>query len=197
MLEEDDAQQLDTLSRVMMWNQVPIDVTDEGVVAMAESVNREIQSSLLREVAIWRIELRTVVAAIRRRAAGKPAPTRDQVWGYGRWVRQLVDNWSQTDFGLSGPMPWITDFNERIEKMDALGFERALLHLVWTYLSRKAEGHYFDFEAVVLYVERWDVTRRWTLHNSTEAARRFEELMQASWGAYADQLEAAVAAGTR
>ena len=66
--------------------------------------------------------------------------------------------------------------------MDSLGFEKALLRLVWTYLVRKSEGHYFDFEAVALYVQRWDVIHRWSMYDSADAAKRFDELMEAAWG---------------
>ena len=76
--------------------------------------------------------------------------------------------------------------------MDSLGFEKALLQLVWTYLSRKTEGHYFDFEAVVLYAQRWDVIHRWSMYEAADAAKRFDELMKASWGSYTDELEKAL-----
>lgn len=188
MLEPEDARDLEQLGRLMMWASLPLEITDREVVAMAETVTREIQSPLLREVAEWRIELRTVVAAIRRRAAGEPAPGKDEVWGFGRWTRTLGQNWGKTDFGLSDALPWISEFNERIEKMDSLGFEKSLLQLVWKYLSRQAEGHYFDFEAVALYVQRWDVIHRWSMYDATDAARRFDELMKASWGGYSEEL---------
>lgn len=192
MLESEDARDLEQLGRLMMWASLPLDISDRDVVAMAKTVTREIESSLLREVAEWRIELRTVVAAIRRRAAGEPAPAKDEVWGFGRWTRILEKNWQKTDFGLSDALPWIVEFNERIEKMDSLGFEKSLLQLVWTYLSRKAEGHYFDFEAVALYVQRWDVIHRWSMYDATDAAKRFDELMRASWGGYTEELEKAL-----
>ena len=196
MLEPEDARELDALGRLMMWSSLPLEISDEEVVAMAEKVTHEIRSPLLKEVAEWRIELRTVIAAIRRRAAGEPPPTSGEIWGFGRWTRALESNWAKSDFGLSGALPWISEFNERIEKMDSLGFEKSLLRLVWTYLSRKAEGHYFDFEAVALYAQRWDVLHRWTMYDSTDAAKRFEELMEASWGPYADELDQALSEAT-
>ena len=96
------------------------------------------------------------------------------------------------DFGLSGALPWIPEFNERIEAMDSLGFEKSLLHLVWTHLTRRAEGHYFDFDAVALYAQRWDIIHRWSMYDATDAAKRFDELMHASWGSYADELDRAL-----
>lgn len=192
MLEPDDAQALSRLGRLMMWSRLPLEVSDEEMVAMAEAVTSEIRSPLLCEVAEWRLELRTVVAALRRRAAGEPPPAKGEVWGFGRWTHALENNWGKSDFGLAGALPWIVDFNDRIEKMDSLGFEKSLLQLVWTYLSRKAEGHYFDFEAVALYAQRWDVIHRWSMYDAADAAKRFDELMKASWGGYTDELEQAL-----
>lgn len=192
MLEPDDAEELAALGRLMMWASLPLDISDREVVALAEEVTREIRSPVIQEVTRWRMELRTVVAAIRRRAAGEPAPAKSEIWGFGRWTRALAQNWGKSDFGLSDALPWIPDFNDRIEKMDSLGFERALLQLVWTYLSRKAEGHYFDFEAVALYTQRWDVIHRWSMYDAADAAKRFDELMKASWGGYTDELESAL-----
>ena len=192
MLEPDDARELRALGRLMLWSRLPLEITDREVVEMAEAVAKEIRSPVLREVAQWRIELRTVVAAIRRRAAGEPPPSPGEVWGWGRYTRALERNWSKTDFGLSGALPWIPEFNERIEAMDSLGFEKSLLHLVWTHLTRRAEGHYFDFDAVALYAQRWDIIHRWSMYDATDAAKRFDELMHASWGSYADELDRAL-----
>lgn len=195
LLEPEDAHELKSLGRLMMWSRLSLEITNEEVVAMAEAVTREIRSPVLREVAEWRMELRTVVAAIRRRAAGEPPPAKNEIWGFGRWTRTLERNWAKSDFGLSGALPWISDFNDRVERMDSLGFEKALLRLVWTYLSRKSEGHHFDFEAVALYAQRWDVIHRWSMYDGAEAAKRFDELMQAAWGPYEDALDLAMNEG--
>lgn len=192
MLEPDDAEALARMGRLLMWSRLPLEITDQEMVEMAEAVIHDIENPLLREVAEWRLELRTVVAGLRRRAAGEPPPERGELWGYGRWIRTIERNWSTSDFGLAAALPWVVEFNDRIEKMDTLGFEKALLQLVWTYLTRRAEGHYFDFEAVALYAQRWDVIHRWSVYDAGEAAKRFDELMQASWGSYTEELERAL-----
>jgi hypothetical protein len=184
MLEPDDARELASMEDLMHWHRLPFDLTDREIVERAERVVPSIRSPRLREVAQWRIELRTVVAALRRRAAGEPAPPPTEKWGYGGWVRTIERHWAKSDFGLSSPLPWVEDLRQLVEQGDALGVERAVGSLVWQHLSRAAVGHYFDFEAVALYVLRWDVIHRWTGYDGQEARVRFDEMLDEGLGEY-------------
>ena len=56
-------------------------------------------------------------------------------------------------------------------------------------LHGKVVGHHFDFEAVALYVLRWDLLRRRATQDPSAARKRFDELMKASWGRYASELQ--------
>jgi len=68
-----------------------------------------------------------------------------------------------------------------------------LLEEVWKELGRAAQGHHFDFVAVVAYVLRWDMMERWTHHQPPKAEERFAELAQAALGDHIriSQVEAA------
>ena len=48
----------------------------------------------------------------------------------------------------------------------------------WDHLEQVSDGHYLDFEAVVIYVLRWDMIARWTTYDGEEAVRRFDELVE-------------------
>ena len=188
MLEPEDAEQLSTLEGIMFFDRLSFDLTDQEIVENAEAALATIRSPLLREVAEWRLSVRTVVAALRRRHAGGAAPERGERWGFGRWTRAIERGWNKRDFGLGGALPWIEEFAGLVEREDAVELEKRLLILVWRYLSRKAEGHHFDFEAVALYVLRWDLLRRWTSQDPAAARQRFDDLMKASWGRHAGEL---------
>ena len=189
MLEPEDAEQLSILEGIMLFDRLSFDLTDREVVENAEAALARIRSPLLREVAEWRLSVRTVVAALRLRHAGAPAPERGETWGFGHWTRAIERSWSRRDFGLGGALPWIEEFAGLVEREDAVELEKRLLLLVSRYLSRKAEGHYFDLEAVALYVLRWDLLRRWTSQDPVAARGRFDELMAASWGRFAGELQ--------
>lgn len=187
LLEDEDAAELAAIERLLHYHKLKLDATDEDVVDMAERVVENIRSATLKEAVRWRIECRTVMAAIRRRAAGQGPPEAGTRWGYGRWLRPIERNWNRSDFGLSGALPWIPKVNDLVESNDALGVEETLIKTVWDFFSRMAEGHYFDFEAVALYVMRWNLLYRWSLAHAVDARRRFDELMEASWGEYFEE----------
>lgn len=191
MLEPDDREELVRIERLMWWDRMPLGTSDHEILDRAADVIPHIRSGTLREVASWRLELRTVVAALRRRALGRPAPAPDERWGYGRWVRRIVKGWTLPDFGLGGVLPWVRELARLLDAGDSLGFERELLGLSWRHMSRAAEGHWFSFEAVALYVLRWDVIARWTDYDGPRAAARFRRLVADGLGGHASLFAAA------
>lgn len=186
MLSDEDRHQLRVIEDLMHWNRFPLEITDQDVVERAEKVIPGLRDERLRQVAMWRMEIRTVVAALRRRAAGRSPVSSKERWGYGRWVRHIEKNWSRPDFGLANAVPYVVQFQQLIEQRDALGLERALLTTVSRELARIADMHYFDFEAVALYVLRWEIIARWTGHDRERAQDRFDRLIGEGLGKYAD-----------
>jgi len=186
MLEPVDRAELADIVVLMRWDLLPLEMTDREILERAHDVFPRIRSDVLRNVVMWRLELRTIVAALRRRALGKPAPTSEESWGYGRWVRHVEKNWLVPDFGIGAALPWLSEFSRLIEEGDSLGFERRLLGVAWTYMSRAAHGHFFSFEAVALYVLRWDVIARWTGYDGQRARERFNRLLVDGLGDYED-----------
>ncbi|MCG8462115.1 MAG: hypothetical protein MI919_38010 [Holophagales bacterium] len=182
MLEPDDARELSALESVMHFDRLDLGAKDVEILERASQVVASIRSPLLREVAEWRLGLRTVIAALRRRAVGEPAPDRREPWGFEPRKRALERGWNRRDFGLSGALPWVETLADLLDRGDARGLERQLLRLVWRYLSRKAWGHHFDFEAVALYVLRWNLLQRASNRDPAEARSRFDSMRAEGWG---------------
>ncbi len=189
MLEPDDREELAALEDLMRWDRLPLDITDQEIIERANEFIPQLRSSTLRDVTTWRLEVRTVVAGLRRRALGRPAPSPGEQWGHGRWVRHIQRNWSAGEFGLGGVLPWVAEFSRLITEKDTLGFERELLSVTWQYMSRVADRHFFSFEAVALYVLRWDTISRWTAYNGQLAQERFDRLVNEGLGEHAHLFE--------
>ena len=55
----------------------------------------------------------------------------------------------------------------------------------WAYLKKRAEDYVFSFEAVVLYIARWDIIRHWQQLQAERGRVVFETLVTEALGEYA------------
>ena len=73
-----------------------------------------------------------------------------------------------------------------MKQEDTVALERLLLEQAALGLDRRAGEHLFDFEAVVIYVLKWNIIDRWVRYNAEAAARRFQDLTDSALGEYAN-----------
>ncbi len=179
LLDEADLACLRIVADLLEWSQHGMERRDEEIIARAKAVLPTLENAFARELIVWRLELRTVLAALRRRHRGQPAPQAHEIWGYGRWLGHIRRHWSEPHFRLERVYPWLPVARTLLDTGDTLGMERLLLSANWEHLDRVAVGHEFDFEAVLIYSLRWDLVARWTGYSSDEAALRFEEMLEA------------------
>lgn len=176
LLEADDAALLRRIEGVLQWSHQPLVRTEAEIVAEGEALLAELGDDVLGELVAHRLELRTLVAALRRRAAGEAPPAPGEHWGFGPWLRRVPERWNDAAFGLAGVHPWLPEAERMLRRGDATGLERLLLGLAWERLSRATVGHDFDFPAVVIYVLKWNILDRWTGAVPGPATARFERL---------------------
>ena len=183
LLDEADRACLRVVANILEWSRHGMARSDADIIALARAELPKLDNTFARELVIWRLELRTAVAALRRRQRGQAAPTRRDGWGYGRWLGHIRRHWNEPQFRLERVYPWLAEARSLLESSDTLGLERLLLNAVWEHLDRVAEGHHFDFEAVLIYSMRWDLVARWTAYRSDAAVVRFDEMVREGLGA--------------
>ena len=183
-LEPEDAATLERIEDVLRWRRLSLGETDAAFLDRADRVVASIDSELLIEVVRTRLEARTVIAALRRRRAGESTPGRYERWGYGRWLGVMANHWSESDFGLGRTYPWISEADRLLAAGDALGVDRLFMDYAWRELGRLGAGHYFDFEAVAIYVLRWDLIDRWTRYEAAPATARILRLADSGLGEF-------------
>ncbi|WP_171656678.1 hypothetical protein [Ruegeria sp. HKCCA4633] len=183
-LTADDAKVLNVLEHTLSWSAYDMDVTDVQAIQRCKQALMDIPQPTLRKLFVERMELRSVVAALRLRKRGEPAPSGS--FGVGRWSRHIPAYWTDPTFGLDTPMPWLKEAHQLLEDEDPLGLERLLLSISHKQLKRHAARHMFDFEAVAIYVLIWNIFDRWAQSSATEAAKRFEKLAQQAMADVAD-----------
>jgi hypothetical protein len=177
MLRPEHLVDIEAAADVLAWERQPLLMTDAEFVKKAQNMIPKIRNETVQRLVRDVIELRTVVAALRRRHAGQDAPAEGEVWGYGRYVDRIRANWREPGFGLEQVIKWLLPAKEKIEKADAAGLERILLEAAWRHADRLIGAHDFDFEAVALYVLRWAILDRWTRYDVEAAAARFGALL--------------------
>lgn len=186
MLKPEDANDLAVIEHLVHWDRMAIDTTDEEMLKRGIQAEKQLENEFIKEIVRWRLEERTFVAALRRRHLGKPTLLASTKWGYGRWMQQIEKHWNEPAFGLDQHYPWLVDASRLLQEDNYLGLERLILALVWDHYGRVAGDHYFDFEAVVIYVLRWDVIDRWSRYNTGRAEKRFKEMATSALGEYAN-----------
>jgi hypothetical protein len=179
LLEAADAECLRRIGALLDWSYLGRERRDEEIIARAREVIPMLHSAFVRDLVVWRLELRTLVAALRRRLRGQTAAPADAHWGYGRWLAQLRKYWNEPHFRLERVFPWLPEARTLLESGDTLGMERLLTGIGWAHLERLSDGHHFDFEAVLIYTQRWSLIARWTSHDAEAALARFDELVEA------------------
>ena len=185
VLDDRDAEQLRLVAGTVHWLWIQSLDSDASVVRLAHRNLEQIQHPLLRRLVTERLELRTVVAALRRRHRGDEAPRPGETWGFGRWLPHITTYWAEPAFRLERAFPWLPQARQLLEAGAALELEKLLLTTLWDHLGRAAESHYFDFVAVVIYVLRWDLIARWTSYNASDATERFSGLIEEGLGEHA------------
>jgi hypothetical protein len=192
LLEPGDRALLAEVERVVQWDAIDTRADDAEMVARAGEVLgrlRQAGTGDLHDAVRHRLEMRTAVAALRRRrmGLGPPAPA-EGPWGVGRWTERIAARWAEPDLGLARAFPWIARAGELIAADEPLALERLLLGRAWEDIARRGADHRFDLTAVVLYVLRWNIVDRWTRMDAREAAERFDALLAEGLGAFADPL---------
>lgn len=181
MLAPEDRAELDSLISIVSWAALDPAEDDAAFLERAERIINSVRGEDLRRAARDRLEIRTLIAALRRRHAGEDAPAGSLRWGYGRFVEVIRANWGAPDFGVGRAFPWVLAAKDRLEAGDIVGLERIVLEAAWNSGTRSELGHAFDYEAVVFYVLRWSLNERWSRYDPDAAGTRFSGLLDAAF----------------
>ena len=182
MLEPEDAEATNRMLDILAWSRQVVEATDAAVVKRYSDLMREVTNPLVREVLSVGIDVRMIVAALRRRRHGLGAP----VVGLGQWFGHIRRHFNQPDFGLGQVFPWLLPFDQLLEHADVLTLYRRILGETWAYVRNRMHDYdSFSFEAVVLYIARWDIIRHWQQLQAERGRAVFEGLVTEAMGEYA------------
>lgn len=176
-LHPEHRSELQSVADLLAWHRLPLTGVDAEFVRHAGRVIPSLKSETLAVLTRDRMELRTLVAALRRRHQGHDAPAADVLWGYGRFLNRIRANWREPGFGVEQSFRWILSAHTALENQESTRLEHILIEAAWRQAERLSVSHHFDFEAVALYIVRWNLLNRWTRYDAQAAAARFQELL--------------------
>jgi hypothetical protein len=175
-LSPEDREVVMQMEAALDWRAIDLMASDAVVLARATSALAALESPTLRDIIRERLDLRTCMAALRRRARGEGPPLARAGWGFGRLLNRITQCWGEPSLGLERVFPWIGQADQLLRQPDPVALERLILEQHYRLLQRQSLGHAFDLEAVVIYVLKWNIFDRWATGNREGAARRFEAL---------------------
>lgn len=184
MLSEQDAAILKQAEQFLAWHFHPMGRSDADIIARHARLMAQLHQQTLRKVVLYRMEVRTLVAAMRHRFRNYRPVQAQTPWGVGPLVQHIEQHWEVEDFNLSGRFPWVRRAENLMQQGDSLGLQFLLLDMLWEYLQFLAQGHYFDFDFVLIYLFQWDILSRWLSYDESLALQRFNDLVEQGFIAY-------------
>lgn len=183
MLEPEDAEEIERMLAVLRWGNQFEEPSDAAVVQRYDALMQDITNPLVRDLLAYGMDVRMIAVALRCRRRGLPLPP----VGIGQWFDHIRRHFHQPDFKLGQVFPGIPEAERLLAQGELLTLYRQyVLGATWTYLKKRAEDYYFSFEAVVLYIARWDIMRRWQQLQAERGREIFETLVTEALGEYAN-----------
>ncbi len=176
VLSDKEKHILRTVEQALDWRLLNAEMSNEQLVTLGKQAIEQVHNHSLSLIIRNRLEIRTILAALRMRHQGHEAP-RSKHWGIGRWQAQIKSQWHDPSFGLGQSYPWIILAQKYLNDGDAIGLDKLVLEQAFTQLQRFSHQHLFDFEAVVIYVLKWNLLARSVKYNGYQAKQRFSQLV--------------------
>jgi len=176
-LRPEDARSVRQAEQFLEWQRQPLERSDAQVLTEYDALRGKLRRPALRRMIEFRFGLRVVMSALRRRHAESSAPMPGERWAPAEWSARIARNWGEPDFGLAARCPWLPRARALLEQGEAVALERLLMGLVWDHLGEVGRGHYFDLDALLVYLLRWDILDRWLRAQPAAAAARIDRLV--------------------
>ena len=189
LLTDEHCLLLEKVEKVLHWDHLNSHYDDGELIDGVHQLAKQLQCSglhTLNELIQWRLNLRTLLAALRYRQRGEDFSESKRQWGVGGLVRHIENNWAHPQFNLQGRFDWLESVANALQKKDTMLVERLLFTATWNCLARVGNDHYFDFTAVVRYVLMWNLVSRWASYDVDKGAARFKELATVALGDFAE-----------
>jgi hypothetical protein len=184
LLPAADGREISRAISIMNWKANGRARSDADLIADYEQVRGRAETRGLRDLIDFRLGLRAIIAGLRRRRLGLPAPRPGDRSGAGPWARHVQLHFDEPDFRLQHVLPWVPLARRLLDEGNATELEHLLFGLVWNKLDAMQCANRFGSDAVLAYVFKWDLVDRWLRRDSVLAAQKLEALALEALGEF-------------
>lgn len=178
MLSPEDALELRRCEQLIEWREQGLEALPSDILRRYDQLRATTRHPAVIEYVEQRLEIRTVIAALRARRAKVSLAELERPWGLGPLVPVIERRFAEPDFGLGVGRPWVAHLRDCIDRQDARELGRAVFEREWRVLTRIAEQHLFEFPEVLAYVMRREIVERWRIRDHAAATQRFTTLLE-------------------
>lgn len=176
MLGSDDYKWIGEFRNLFYWGGIMLDTDETQLARKANRFLDEISCPDIKSWLLWRMNVRTIIAALRHRKNGESAPG-NMSWGFGSYVKHIEKNWSSPCFKLENRYPFLPEIHKHLSSGESYELEKVLLTAIWHFYATRTPKYPHGFAMVVLYVMKWDLVDRWRQYNAEKSAERFNTLV--------------------
>lgn len=180
MLEPHDARVIEDMGDFLAWERQPLERTDEDVLRHYDQFMLTVDNRFARDLIRHAMTIRTIIAGLRCRRLGLGPPL-----GIAPVAARIARHWNHPDFHLGTQLPWIGEVDAQLNGDSPFDLERKKLDIIWRHAKWLADQYHFTFEAVVMYLIRWEVVYRWTRRDAAVGQEKFARLVTEAMGEYA------------
>ena len=124
---------------------------------------------------------RTIITGLRCRRLQLEPPI-----GEAAIAGQIQRNWHHPDFRLGNRFPWIAEVDLLLNSDSPFELHRKILDIGWQHVTQLSQQYFYTFEAVILYMIRWEIVYRWTRRDAAVGQQKFDQLVSDAMGEYAE-----------
>lgn len=135
-----------------------------------------LKNPFIENMIYWFFDIRSVFVALRLRKIQSFTPANPKDLWFTCLSTRLIKNWNIPDFGLKSVYPWLAEISNKMSSKETATVEDIFLTLIWKHLDSIETRHFYDFEALIIYLMRWKIVDYWSSFNEKIASDRVHEL---------------------
>lgn len=171
-LEEEDLRTLLKYEKIINSHATYRDIKDQIFFNKVGDFLEKISNNLIKELLTERTKLIILIGFLRKKVLDEKIEYNIKSETFSSFISYLKNHSELPDLGLSHKYPWIIQLIKLMKEGNSVAAERIILAFIWKYLFKISCIYEFNFEAIILYITRWNIIERWVNYNSEEAKKR-------------------------